>query len=127
MNTPAVRKAATALALAAMVLRALLPAGWMPATTGAHGATLVICTMTGPKRMTLPDAPSKNQQQQPPDHASGPCPFGVAAVAFAPPLPPAIPVPCAPAQYAAQTVLSMDVPSQERRIANSPRAPPSIV
>jgi hypothetical protein len=126
MNSPAIRNAATAFALAAMVLRALLPAGWMPATTGAHGTTFVICTMNGPKRVTLPDAPVKKQPQQPDDRGSGPCPFGVAGLAFAPPVPVALPVPSASVRFAAQTVRVESVRAQARPNAHGPRAPPSL-
>ena len=44
----AIKHAAMLLALAAIALRALIPAGWMPGSdhTG-HGAPLVICTASG--------------------------------------------------------------------------------
>lgn len=46
--TAACRSAALMLALAAMLLRGLLPAGWMPNTAGASGTPFVICTIGGP-------------------------------------------------------------------------------
>ena len=39
------RRAAVCLALAAMMLRALMPAGWMPNPSGAGGSLFVICDM----------------------------------------------------------------------------------
>ena len=44
--TAIVRSFAVTLALSAMLLRALLPAGWMPDLAGT-GAPLVICTVDG--------------------------------------------------------------------------------
>jgi len=46
------RFAAIYVALAAMMLRALLPAGWMPGTF-ASGSALVVCTMSGPVDLVL--------------------------------------------------------------------------
>jgi uncharacterized protein involved in copper resistance len=39
------RRAAVGLAFAAMMLRALMPAGWMPNPSGAGGSLFVICDM----------------------------------------------------------------------------------
>ena len=45
--TAIVRSFAVTLALSAMLLRAVLPAGWMPNLTGAGDAPLVICSVDG--------------------------------------------------------------------------------
>ena len=69
------------LALAGMLLRAVLPTGWMPATSFAHGTWLEVCDGLAhgldPHAMTMADVP------QHPRHAEHgprrPCPFAAAA------------------------------------------------
>lgn len=126
MNSPAIRSAATSLALIAMLLRALLPAGWMPATTGAHHTTLVICTMNGPKRVSLPDEPTKKQPSHE-DRENGPCPFGAAATAFAPPAPVALVLPCAVNEPSEQPVAIACFHAAPPSGALGPRSPPFLV
>jgi Protein of unknown function (DUF2946) len=75
------RRTAVVLALAAMMVRAVLPAGWMPSSQGlASGAPIVICTQTGEKHIVL-DAHGKpvpaEQQDENPSHP--PCAFAAAA------------------------------------------------
>jgi hypothetical protein len=77
-----IRFAAVHLALAAMVLRALLPAGWMPGASA--GTPLVVCTMNGPELLAL-GADGKPLKHQPADarhHEM--CPFAAAAALAAP-------------------------------------------
>jgi hypothetical protein len=124
MNSPTARKAATTLALAAMLLRAFLPAGWMPATSA--GTTLVICTMDGPRRIALPDQPAKNQHQDQSERENGPCPFA-AAVDFAPPAAVALPVPLADAELREIRIADASSPANVRERAHGARAPPSFV
>ena len=66
------RRAAVHLALAAMLLRAVMPVGWMP--SAAAGSPLTICTMNGPIRMVL--GPDGNPIKQKPHHEA--CPFAAA-------------------------------------------------
>ena len=47
------RRAAVTLALAAMLLRALLPAGWMPNPDGFAQSPLVICPMDTPSGLDV--------------------------------------------------------------------------
>ncbi len=54
--TGKIRFAAIHLALAAMLLRALLPSGWMPNSVGAGGTFLIACSADG-------SAQQANQQQ----------------------------------------------------------------
>ena len=69
------RHAAIHLALAAMILRAFLPAGWMPNLQGDGQSALVICTMDGAVMESANKAlPSKNDPRA---HES--CPFAAAA------------------------------------------------
>ena len=66
------RHIAVHLALAAMLLRAVMPAGWMP--SAAAGSPLTICTMNGPVRMVL--GPDGTPIKQKPHHDT--CPFAAA-------------------------------------------------
>jgi hypothetical protein len=71
------KSAAVHLALLAMLLRAVLPAGWMPAAVSqADASPFVICTIDGPQQQT----PAK------PDHdrATRPCVFAASIHAAAP-------------------------------------------
>lgn len=75
-----ISQAALAIALVAVLLRGLLPAGWMPNPAGAMLSPLVICTMDGPRRVAMPAAPNHSPSgDKHEDHASGPCPFAGAA------------------------------------------------
>jgi hypothetical protein len=57
----------------AMLLRALLPAGWMPAAiTRADASPFVICTVDGPLHAPARHAPAH-------EHAGAPCIFAAAA------------------------------------------------
>jgi hypothetical protein len=117
MRRPFHRSAAISLALCAMVLRALLPDGWMP-SAGATGSLFVICSADGAHK----DGKTAPSQER--SHA--PCAFAAAA-----PLSP-------PAMFAAVTGLA----GQGERLApsfaplilfralrfqpNSARAPPAV-
>src|ERR1700760_2250340 len=68
MNLSPSRQIAVSLALCAMLLRALLPDGWMPAAAGT-GAFFEICSVDG-THTGGSKAPTKQDQQQ---HA--PCAF----------------------------------------------------
>jgi hypothetical protein len=70
------RTAAVHLALVAMLLRALLPAGWMPSTV-AGPSFLVICSMDAP----VQHGDQHGQGQHTPDdgqHSHDECPFAAA-------------------------------------------------
>jgi hypothetical protein len=67
------KSAAVHFALVAMLLRALLPAGWMPAAiTRADASPFVICTIDGPVHAPVRHAPAH-------DRASTPCIFAASA------------------------------------------------
>jgi hypothetical protein len=76
MKSNAARSLAVSLALCAMVLRALLPEGWMPAASAA--APLVICSIDGTHHSKAPGAPAQPQSQ-------APCAFAAAAPLAPPP------------------------------------------
>lgn len=80
-----IRPAGLWLALAAMVLRLTMPPGWMPGPALTDGIPVVMCTMDGPVKMTLPidGAPKPD----PAKTSHNECPFGAAPhVATAVPL-----------------------------------------
>ena len=123
--TRSLRTVFASLALAAMMLRALVPDGWMPSADGAaHGVSISICTMHGPVRVVLgPDGkPQKPDQNRGHDI----CPFAAAphfaaaaaspalapplAISFVPVHDTAFRAPARPAVYTPQ----------------SPRAPPRL-
>src|SRR5665213_589611 len=96
------------LALVAMVMRALLPAGWMPAAmSSANASPFVICTVDGPIHQT----PAK--QKPPSDRAHAPCVFAAAAP-LSPPLADAISI--APANIAAPVFFAF---AQDTAVANA--------
>lgn len=64
------RSCALLLALSAVLLRGLLPAGWMPNTSGTPGLT--ICTINGLRHVPTPGGPAHGPQHQ------SVCPFAAA-------------------------------------------------
>jgi hypothetical protein len=107
------------LALSAVLLRGLLPAGWMPNANGAPGLT--ICTINGPRHIPTPGEPAHKPQHQ------SVCPF-----AAAPPLASAD----APVLALAPSLAFANAAKSERAnvFAHTPgydvhaaRAPPSLV
>ena len=75
-----IRHALVHLALAAMILRSFIPAGWMPNPVEPHESLFAICTMDGP--VTTLDGKTLPGKDDPRAHET--CPF-VAAAALAPP------------------------------------------
>ena len=72
------RTAAIHIALAAMLLRALMPAGWMPNADAAAGTPIAICTMNGPMRIDFGAEPIKKNNNQDDSRHHQACPFAVA-------------------------------------------------
>ena len=99
-----------------MLLRAVLPAGWMPNLTGAGDAPLVICSVDGVHHLPSHD-PAHGPQD---DHT---CPFAAAAHLASPQLPVAMPQPFAVAwldrTFAAQRPSFAIVD-----LGHAPRGPP---
>jgi hypothetical protein len=73
--TQAIRSFAATLALSAMILRAFLPAGWMPNTDGVPGTPLVICSVDGLHHAVPAHDPARPSHQ---DRLIA-CPFAAAA------------------------------------------------
>jgi hypothetical protein len=65
------------LALAAMVLRLAMPAGWMPAPSMTGGTLIVMCTMNGPVNMIMPEDGAPKPDPAKKAHHDV-CPFGAA-------------------------------------------------
>jgi hypothetical protein len=105
-----------------MLLRAFLPQGWMPAESGAH-ATIVICTMDGPRRIAVDGTPHHGEDYA---HERTPCAFA-AASPFAPPIAVAIPlsrsVHSFRVQFSARDVFHFQI----ARTPYAPRGPPVLV
>jgi hypothetical protein len=120
------RFAAIHLALAAMVLRALLPAGWMPGASA--GTPLVVCTMNGIERIVLgaDGKPLKHQPSQDDARHHEMCPFAAASHLASPS------TPAVPALPGYAFLGSRDIPSTyvvagaQRHAPQSPRAPPAF-
>jgi|GEM_PF-2760886 len=113
------RSVAVSLALCAMVLRALLPDGWMPAPA-ASAAPFVICSMDG--------IHTGGKQPADPAHerAHAPCAFAAAAP-LSPPLVAIMAVPVSqPVERLALTARSDPFTSHAIHRANAPRAPPAF-
>lgn len=104
------------LALIAMILRALLPAGWMPATAAPGEIAFTICSV---------DLAAKHQHDAPAqkDSHDKPCAFTGAPQLAAAPDAPALALPVIHA-FAANTdrVLAARIAAQFQ--PHSPRAPP---
>ena len=139
------KSAAVHLALAAMVLRALLPVGWMPNTAHAGAGPLMLCDgmepamhdmpamadMPGMSHDAMASMPGMDHEAPPPsDHpqhhgAGAPCVFAAAAPLATPVA--ALPVP-APAPHAIALAFT---PAQESDLSrrayrpNAARAPPA--
>lgn len=109
--------AALNLALTAMLLRALIPAGWMPAPTVASGSPFVICTVNGP----IEPKPAHDADR---GHASAPCVFAAAA-----PLSPPAAIFSAPVSFTFNLIVHEARPEFAPRFSAyrsaSPRAPPA--
>lgn len=120
------RSAAVCLALVALVLRALVPVGWMPAAAGADSAAIMPCPMAdgmGQLPAPQPRPPTKHDPAAP--HDGFFCRVA-ASVHFAPPQ---TPVPLEtprgefePVRFAA---LEARTPVLPRDWVHAPRAPPA--
>jgi len=115
------RSAAVQLALVAMLLRAFLPAGWMPAAiASADASPFVICTLDGP----LHPAPAKPSHDH--DRASAPCVFAASVHAATPAAEPAKVAPVTTASPVAFTARHDVVAASVQFRPNTARAPPAF-
>jgi len=113
------RNLAVTLALAAMLVRAAIPAGWMPNVAGPLGSGFVICSVDGAHHLPAHD-PSKG-------HDDGSiCPFAAAAHLAPPQMPPAIAAPFTIA-FLAPHLADWAWPSHVADPGHAPRGPPVSV
>ena len=115
------RYAAAYVAILAMMLRALVPVGWMPARTPGH--TFTICTVDGFQRIT--PAHRTGDHDPAPAHDNSVCPFAASAH-FAPPAA----TPVSVARQTEFTTARFAAPASLWTVAardwnRAPRAPPA--
>jgi hypothetical protein len=113
--------------LVAFVLKALIPAGFMPDFSGRDGQSfkIVICTASGPK---LVDANGSGDDHPEPltKHAGEPCAVGALASLIAPELAAAAVVPAGVDAVASIPLMAFAVPPARAGPAHGPRAPPYL-
>jgi hypothetical protein len=126
------RLAATSAAVAAMLLRALLPEGWMPGTTASGMPELVICMMDEPVPVMPMPMIAKNGKMDMPMPAHGDnghhesCPFAAAPHVAAPAsLPVLAEVSITATRFEAPDNFTR-AKSTRHYAPQSPRAPPSL-
>ena len=113
------KSGAVQLALLAMLLRAVLPAGWMPAAiTSANASPFVICSIDGPLHST-PAKPSRDH-----DRAGTPCVFAASIHAATPTVEPAKVAPATLASPIVFTTRNETVVASSEFRPNTARAPP---
>lgn len=105
LPTDAARKGLAALFFFALLLRALVPAGFMIGTAASGAPALVLCPGADPApvvhAMTMHGAMPAHHHD-PATHREAPCPFGALAAPALPPAPPVVAQPPAPmAQHVA--------------------------
>ena len=103
---PAVRPGLCALLLGALLLRMLVPAGFMLAADARGAPALVLCDGVAPPAATMP-AMHGGHHHAPADPAQrheAPCPYAALAAPVLPPLPPVVAAPVAPAGPSAPVV-----------------------
>ena len=123
------RLAGIHLALAALMLRALMPDGWMPNTALAGGMPIALCTIDGPVNLVV--GLDGKPAPQDPAHNDGRhvdvCPFA-AAPHFATVTPSVVPdLPFAEASHTPRLAQPGIFGGVRRHTPQSPRAPPSFV
>jgi hypothetical protein len=119
------RHVAIHLALVAMMVRALLPPGWMPNPVGTGQSAFIICTMDGPVQSAAKDhGPGKPTPDDGRQHEA--CPFA-AAPHFATPSVVAVLLLPVISDNIAQREASRGLTSETAAYApQAPRAPPSF-
>jgi hypothetical protein len=126
------RLAATYAAIAAMMLRALLPEGWMPGTTPSGMPALVICSMDEPVQIMPDHGMSDTMDMSKPMPAHGDnghhetCPFA-AAPHFAAPAGLPVLAEASATSVRGEIFENFAVASNGRRHSpQAPRAPPAL-
>jgi hypothetical protein len=108
--------------LLAILLRALLPTGWMPGTAADGSASFVICTTQGMMQGDRPgDAPATSDDGRQHDI----CPFAAAPHWSAPDTEAEIKAPSHIGVFAPARIASLRAPESAAYLPQSPRAPPT--
>jgi len=116
---------ASAMMLVALIMRAMLPQGWMPSADGAGPTgSFTICSITGSVRLTLDG--NGNPVPVDPDESTAhqPCAFASLA-SLAPPVMGAVTQPPLAYSVPAKPAAPQSVHDNRRTGPTGPRAPPS--
>jgi len=129
------RIAAVWIAISAMILRGIVPVGWMPNTAaGAHHAAFMPCPMMmggmpmdgmrmdGMRHMPQPSHPAKQDPASP--HDGGVCPYAATAHYTPTTTPPAVLPADIVVGHADLDARLLVKPSHPRNWDHAPRAPP---
>ncbi len=125
------RRAAVCLAIFAMMLRGLLPAGWMPNPEGMGKTALIICDMddAGMSKMDMPQMPGMDRapvHKHADDGHSQTCPFAAAPHLASVPTLVALAVQSFRFAKAEAAGDFLRVSTGRRHSSQSPRAPPPL-
>ena len=120
------RLAAVHIALAAMVLRAFLPAGWMPNTAGSSNAPIVICTMNGPMQAGATPGNTHHMPVHDDGHQNDVCPFAASVHVAAPVSTASLLPPVRIAWTAWEHPAALPIHIAARYAPQSSRAPPAF-
>jgi Protein of unknown function (DUF2946) len=120
--TPLFRSLAVTLALSAMLLRAVVPAGWMPNMAGAEGTPFAICSTDGMNRVPVHQDPARGSQ----DEHGFACPFAGIAHLAPPQLAVALPQPLV-STFLAPHFAEPRMSSHAGDPGHAPRGPPVTV
>jgi uncharacterized protein involved in copper resistance len=135
------RRAAVVLALAAMMLRALMPAGWMPNPAGASESLFIICDMdqdmpgmdmshmsaADMAQMDMPGMDHGSSGKHSMDGHQQACPFGAAPHVATSSNLVALLLPSRVADFAAHRAQARVAADTASYTPQSPRAPPVTV
>jgi hypothetical protein len=113
------RSLALTLALGGMLLRAALPAGWMPNVDGPSGATFEICSVDGLHRVPQPGRHSADDHNQV-------CAFAAAAHLASPQIPATLAIPVSFASSAPHVLVQRGETDPDDP-GHAPRGPPASV
>jgi hypothetical protein len=120
--TPVFRSLAVTLALAAMLLRAAVPAGWMPNLVASDASPFAICSIDGLHHAPVRQDPARGSQ----DEHGFACPFAAAAHLAPPQLPQSLPQPFVTA-FLAPDFAAARISSHVSDPGHAPRGPPVSV
>lgn len=125
------RRFAAVTTLVAILLRAVVPVGWMPSTQLSVGVPIVICTGNGEKQIILDGngRPIPAGEHQDSNDTQRPCAF-VAVASLTPPTPTSVPAPIsietAVVEFSESAAAGRHVPRSPWQSRGPPRAVSTI-